>query len=152
MSSAICDKPYSSSDKWTASFILGLLFLLISSPFLYMFTAAAMREVGLEIADRHGCPNILGLMLHASIFALIVRVLLNRDSGCIKPYTSGDKWTVAIIGGLLFMLLASPFLYGVINSLLSPIISTANVDGCPNWGGLILHSILFICIVRLLTR
>jgi len=152
--SAICDKPYSSSDKWTASFMLGLLFLLIASPFTYTITNTITKYLGLEIADPTGCPYLVGTIIHALVFILLVRILLNRDnSGCLKPYTSKDKWTVSVIGGLLFILISSPFLYEAVNSLTSSLgFSVAEKEGCPKISGLILHTLIFVIISRLLMR
>lgn len=69
-----------------------------------------------------------------------------------KPYTSKDKWIVSIMSGILFLLIASPFLYGVVNSLTSNFGLVTAVNGCPNITGLIIHSIVFVVIVRLLMR
>jgi len=72
---------------------------------------------------------------------------------CVKPYTNKDKWIVAIVAGLLFMLLASPFLYSTLNKVTRLIGWTiADERGSPNLSGLILHALLFILIVRLLIR
>jgi len=69
-----------------------------------------------------------------------------------KPYTYKDKWIVSIMGGLLFLLLASPVLYSIVNSTTSSFgLITAN-NGCPNISGLLLHGFLFALIIRLLMR
>ena len=73
------------------------------------------------------------------------------DTGCTKPYTSRDKWVVSILAGLLFLLIASPFLYGVMNSVTTSIgVSVASAGGCPNIYGLIIHAVIFMAIVRAL--
>ena len=147
--------PYTSGDKWVASFIVGLLFLLISSPFAYTLTNSLSDKVGLTLADQNGCPNLIGLLVHAIIFLFIFRFMMNRSSpsGDDKPYTSKDKWIVSLAGGLLFLLISSPFLYEASNSLTSLVgFNTASPDGCPNTGGLIIHTALFITIVRILMR
>ena len=72
---------------------------------------------------------------------------------CNKPYTSKDKWIVSIISGLLFLLIASPFLFKTVNSLTQSVgLTIASPFGCPNTAGLLLHSIVFILVVRLLMR
>ena len=64
-------------------------------------------------------------------------------SHCIKPYTNKDKWIVAIVAGLLFMLLASPFLYSTLNQVTQLVgLTISDKNGSPNLAGLILHSIL----------
>jgi len=78
---------------------------------------------------------------------------MSSQQQCNKPYTSKDKWIVSIIAGLLFLLIASPFLFSAVNSLTSSFgMTIASKDGCPNLGGLLLHSIVFMLIVRLLMR
>src|SRR5205085_10642181 len=134
MSSVICDKPYTSADKWTASIMIGLLFLIISSPFVYKLTNKITNGIGIAIVDEQGCPNLIGLLSHAIIFVLILRLIINRDQtkGCIRPYSSQDKWMVAAIGGLLFVLVSSPFLYDTVNSLTTSfsVDITIGVAGC----------------------
>ena len=71
---------------------------------------------------------------------------------CNKPYTSKDKWIVSIIAGLLFLLIASPFLFNAVNSVTSSFGLIIANSGCPNLGGLLLHAIVFMLIVRLLMR
>lgn len=72
---------------------------------------------------------------------------------CNKPYTSKDKWIVALIAGLLFMLFASPFLFSAVNGLTQGFgMTIASPHGCPNLGGLLLFSIAFMLTVRLLMR
>lgn len=70
-------KTYSSQDKWIASIIAGLLFLLIASPFLFNAVNSITSSFGLVICDKSGCPNMAGLVLHAVVFVLIVRLLMN---------------------------------------------------------------------------
>jgi hypothetical protein len=64
-----------------------------------------------------------------------------------KPYTNKDKWIVAIVGGLLFLILSSPYLYSFTNKL------TSNIGGvCPTVLSLIVHAFIFVGIVKLLLR
>ena len=72
---------------------------------------------------------------------------------CNKPYTPKDKWIVSIIAGLLFLLIASPFLFSMVNNLTSSFgMTISSKEGCPNLGGLLLHSIIFMLVVKLLMR
>lgn len=71
----------------------------------------------------------------------------------VKPYTSKDKWIVSIISGLLFLLIASPFLYQLTNIVFSPLgFIMASKEGCPTILGLVVHSLVFLLIVRLMMR
>ena len=76
MSSQMCKKPYSSKDKWIVSIMACLLFLLISSPFLYRVTNSITSSMGFEIASNNGRPNVLGLVIHSVVFLLIVRLMM----------------------------------------------------------------------------
>lgn len=70
-----------------------------------------------------------------------------------KPYTSQDKWIVSIISALIALLVFSPFLYTVMNGLTKMLgVTIASKTGCPNLAGLLLHSIIFMLIIRALMR
>jgi hypothetical protein len=150
----MCDKPYTSDDKWTAALLSGLLFLIVASPYTYSFTNGVAKAAGFDISDVAGCPNAAGLIAHGIIFALLLRLIMNKSNErCEKPYTSKDKWIISIIGGLLFILLSSPFLYTAVNSVLHPLgLKTADGAGCPNIAGLLVHTAVFTLLTRVLMR
>lgn len=152
----MCDKPYTSNDKWTISIVSGLLFLVAASPYTYNLTNSVTKRFGLVIADSQGCPNLAGILVHGIIFVMLLRLMMEGKTtahSCLKPYTSKDKWIVAMIGGLLFLLIGSPFLYEAVDSLTSSFgMKIANENGCPNLGGMILHSAVYMSVVRLLMR
>lgn len=68
------------------------------------------------------------------------------------PLTSKDKWIISLLSGLLFLLVASPFLFTVMNELTSSFGMTIAHNGCPNMGGLLIHAIVFMLLVRLLMK
>ena len=71
----------------------------------------------------------------------------------VKMYAAANKWFVALLAGLLFMLVSSPFLYRQTDNLarmISPKLSLASFSGVPNLYGIALHSLVFALIVRLL--
>lgn len=152
----MCDRPYTSSDKWTVSIMSGILFLLVSSPYMFSLTNNITSRIGMDISNKVGCPNMAGLLLHASVYTVLLRILMGKSGGnndCSKPYTSKDKWIISLIGGLLFLLIASPFLYEAVNSLTSSFgLVISDRDGCPNLTGIVLHTCIFIVIVRMLMR
>lgn len=65
-------------QKWQSAVLLGLLFLVISAPFLYKLTSGLLKPLlgEREMADEHGHPSPLGMAIHAVVFVLIVRLLL----------------------------------------------------------------------------
>lgn len=72
------DKSLSSSKKWSVSLLSGILFLIISSPFLYNIVNKLMVKVSpnLVLCDDKGCPTPLGLAVHTIVFILVVRLLM----------------------------------------------------------------------------
>lgn len=70
-----------------------------------------------------------------------------------KMYAAANKWVVALMAGLLFVLIGSPFLYqktDMLARMISPRLSLASFQGMPNIYGLALHGVVFALIVRLL--
>jgi len=55
-------------QKIIASLWAALLFLLISSKFMYSVT----NSLGLKTMERSGCPSTLGYILHTIVFTLLV--------------------------------------------------------------------------------
>lgn len=70
------EKSLTSKDKWVISGLSGLLFLLIASPFMFTVTNGITSSFGVTIASESGCPNLGGLLLHAIVFILIVRLMM----------------------------------------------------------------------------
>lgn len=61
-----------------------------------------------------------------------------------------QKWLAAIVVGILFLLFSAPFVYQLTNALFAPLGLNTIVSGRPTWGGLIIHAILFVLLLRLL--
>lgn len=62
-------------QKWMISFWSGLLFFIISSPFAYIFTRAFFEKIGFQTSI-NGCPLFIGLIIHAIVFAILIRVMM----------------------------------------------------------------------------
>lgn len=69
------DKSLTEGEKWMISLWSGLLFLIIASPLAYMVMGALFRALGLNI-EKDGCPYISGLIIHAIVFAILIRVMM----------------------------------------------------------------------------
>lgn len=69
-------KPITNKDKWIISLISALLFLLIASPYMFKLTNNLLSSTGYSTCDMRGCPNTFGLVLHASVFLLVTRLLM----------------------------------------------------------------------------
>lgn len=60
-------------EKWSISWYSGFLFLVIASPFLYRQVNTLTESIlGVSTAN-DGCPNGVGLLLHAFVFVLVTR-------------------------------------------------------------------------------
>jgi hypothetical protein len=55
-----------------------LLFLLISSPFVYRLVDGLLGKV-VDVADMSGCPTTAGLLIHTLVFGLVVYLLMRSD-------------------------------------------------------------------------
>jgi hypothetical protein len=70
-----CKKPISEANKWMISLWSGLLFFLIASPFMFKLTGGIFSSAGLQI-EKDGCPNLIGVGIHAVVFAILVRLMM----------------------------------------------------------------------------
>lgn len=68
-------KCLTNGQKWLVSLYSALLFLLIASPFMYGITGKVSEMVGVATSS-NGCPNLVGLALHAVVFMLLIRALM----------------------------------------------------------------------------
>ncbi|MEM3858032.1 MAG: hypothetical protein QW478_01355 [Candidatus Micrarchaeaceae archaeon] len=66
-----------SSMKWWLSLFLGFIFFILALPWVYNATNGVWTTLGLPSYLRSpGCPNIWGVLIHAILFALIIRLIL----------------------------------------------------------------------------
>ena len=64
------------SRKWLVSLLMGLLFIIIASPMVFLLVNSLTKALGFSICDKNGCPNSTGLVLHGIVFMLLVRALM----------------------------------------------------------------------------
>jgi hypothetical protein len=141
-------KSLTEKDKWIVAIICGLLFLVIAAPFFYNIANGTTSAFGLKIAN-NGCPNLAGLVIGAALYMLILRFLISKTPNGTH-YSSTNKWICSGIGGLLFFLLSSPFAFELTNSLTAAAGFVGSCKGCPNSTGLVVNTIIFILVIRLL--
>lgn len=53
------------------------------------------------------------------------------------------KLVASAIAAVLFFIIGSPFVYGLVNSILGGVVSIVNFNGVPTLAGLLLHSIVY---------
>ena len=63
--------------------------------------------------------------------------------------TSAQKWQISIFSAILFYIIASPFLFNLVNSITSQFGITVANNGCPTSLGLFIHAIVFLLLTRL---
>ena len=72
-------------DNLAPLLALGFLFMLVSHPKTYDFTAGLVGSVlpDIELVDETGCPTMVGQVLHAVVLVLLVWIvntyLLNKN-------------------------------------------------------------------------
>ena len=72
------DEYYNSSDKWRYSIYSALVFLIISSPYTYTLVNKLVGKF-VKISSPSGCPTSTGVFVHAIVFALIIRGMMELD-------------------------------------------------------------------------
>lgn len=68
----------------------------------------------------------------------------------IKGPTNSQKWLISLLSGIIFLIIASPIAYEFTAKVGSIINLDLSKDGCANFGGLIIHSVVFMLIVRIM--
>lgn len=63
-------------------------------------------------------------------------------------HMSFQKWKYTLLTTLIFLIVANPYTYSLVNSLLGKFVNIANSSGCPTVAGLTLHAIVFTLILR----
>ena len=62
---------------------------------------------------------------------------------CPKSGDQGVKIKASVMSALLFVVIASPELFGVMQSLLGSLVRVASPAGVPTATGLVLHAVVF---------
>ena len=65
--------------------------------------------------------------------------------------TEKGKWMISFYTTLAFLVIANPLTFMLVNVVFKGIgFPIADDKGCPNWYGIILHSIVFFFLIRLM--
>jgi len=68
-----------------------------------------------------------------------------------KPLTEQSKWFISSIAALIFMVVASPFMFTLTEQIINRLgleIETIT-NGCPNLNGLLIHTVVFAILIRI---
>lgn len=67
-----------------------------------------------------------------------------------KSLNEANKWIISLWSALLFLLIASPFMFKLTGTLFSKLGLKTEQNGCPNWWGLVIHTVVFAVLVRVM--
>lgn len=57
-----------------------IVFIIISLPMTYNFTNGIFDSLlGVQLTEYNGCPNMIGLLIHALVFGVIVYILMSMN-------------------------------------------------------------------------
>jgi len=66
-----------SSDKWRYTLYTTAVLLLLFNPWMYKTMNGLLSSVVGPIADKGGCPTTLGFLIHALVFTIVVRYMMD---------------------------------------------------------------------------
>jgi hypothetical protein len=66
-----------SADKWRYTFYTTLVLLILFNPWTYNLVDSLFYKFIGHTAKQGGCPTFLGFLVHAIIFTLVVRYLMD---------------------------------------------------------------------------
>ena len=61
--------------------------------------------------------------------------------------TELQKAKYSLYSAIVFLLIASPFMFKIVQSILGRLVTIASPSGCPSSAGLVIHSVVFGLIV-----
>jgi hypothetical protein len=65
-----------SLQKWKYTLITTVIFLIIANPYTYIVVNYLLGKL-IKIASPTGCPTTAGLLIHAAVFTLILRYIMD---------------------------------------------------------------------------
>jgi len=74
-----CSQKPSNGDKWRYTLYTTLIFLLVVNPFTYQLTNQLFSKLFGKIASSNGCPTMGGILLHAVVFTIVLRYMMDLD-------------------------------------------------------------------------
>jgi hypothetical protein len=66
-----------SYDKWRYTLYTTAVLLVLFNPWMYAFMNNLLGSLVGTIASKNGCPTLLGFGIHALVFTLIVRYMMD---------------------------------------------------------------------------
>ncbi len=124
-------------NKMFYSFLSSLVFIAVSLPQIYSATNK-LTNVDFEIAD---CPTSIGHLVHTLVFFLLIVAMIfiiNRYFNENELLSYGQIVNYSLTSALVFYLVSNSELYALTSELF-----TGTINGCPNIGAILLHSIVY---------
>jgi hypothetical protein len=66
----------SNADKWRFTLYTTVLLLILFNPWMYILVHRLLSFLVGPIANKEGCPTMLGFIVHAIVFTIILRLLM----------------------------------------------------------------------------
>ena len=66
-----------SSDKWRYTLYTTAILLVLFNPWTYMFVNSLLSRFTGPISNRVGCPTMTGFLIHALVFTVILRYMMD---------------------------------------------------------------------------
>lgn len=133
-------------EKAFYALISAVIFVLVSNQYTYSAVDYVFGNSNLIALG--GCPTTIGLFLHSLVFFLLqFLVMWYFDSR--KPIDQQISKTMmakySFYGTLLFFIVSNPETYKLVNMI--GLGKLGDGAGCPNVGGLLLHTVVFFLLV-----
>ena len=75
-----CAGKPSTNDKWRYTLLTTIVFLIVGNPITYKLTNKLFsRFLGSVASPSGGCPSTIGILLHAAVFTVILRYMMDLD-------------------------------------------------------------------------
>ena len=67
------------ADKWRYTIFTTFVFLIVVNPMTYKLVNGMLGSILGSISNNKGCPSMLGILVHATVFTLLVRYMMDLD-------------------------------------------------------------------------
>ena len=67
----------SGQQKWKYTLITTVIFLIVVHPMTYKLVDSLVGGLLFKVASKSGCPTMAGLLLHAVVFTLALRYVMD---------------------------------------------------------------------------
>ncbi len=74
-----CSQKPKTHDKWRYTLYTTIVFFIVVCPCTYKLTNKLFSKLLGPIASANGCPTTVGIILHAVVFTLLLRLLMDFD-------------------------------------------------------------------------